>query len=242
MRTAQLTEQPTLTRLIRYRAVCAGVVPGDGTQQLARGDAGDDAPGASCPGTAPDESEDLTSSYQRLLSTLDNGSAYSSRDRRRRHGAAPSSVHRWIGMGRAERSALPQPGLARYAASRSRWVLTHADDLTLVATVSQLSTALDVRNIGYARFANGRPGRRDIRIELHDGTVYHRRILTSTELDADTERLAIDAALGRLVEPGDVARICFMALCSAATDVVEIEHVTDSEGACNRRPDVQRGS
>ncbi|RCH01932.1 hypothetical protein CSC36_6590 [Pseudomonas aeruginosa] len=78
-------------------------------------------------------------------------------------------------------------------------------------------------------FANGRPGRRDIRIELYDGTVYHRRILTSTELDADTSAWP-STPPGPLVEPTDVARICFMALCSAATDVVEIEHVTDSEG------------
>ncbi|MDF5818718.1 hypothetical protein P4054_29170 [Pseudomonas aeruginosa] len=135
----------------------------------------------------PDESEDLTSSYQRLLSTLDNGSAIP-RVTDVAGMALPVIGHRWIGMGRAERSAFRSLVYALRGQQKPLWVPTHADDLTLVATVSQLSTALDVRNIGYARFANGRPGRRDIRIELYDGTVYHRRILTSTELDADTER------------------------------------------------------
>lgn len=229
VRTAQLTEQPTLTRLTdtaqSARVSFLVMEPSSWPEVM---------PATMYRGRPvleqrPDESEDLTSSYQRLLSTLDNGSAIP-RVTDVAGMALPVIGHRWIGMGRAERSAFRSLVYALRGQQKPLWVPTHADDLTLVATVSQLSTALDVRNIGYARFANGRPGRRDIRIELYDGTVYHRRILTSTELDADTERLAIDAALGRLVEPGDVARICFMALCSAATDVVEIEHVTDSEG------------
>ncbi|MEV2064272.1 hypothetical protein ABZQ88_14165 [Pseudomonas aeruginosa] len=229
VRTAQLTEQPTLTRLTdtaqSARVSFLVMEPSSWPEVM---------PATMYRGRPvleqrPDESEDLTSSYQRLLSTLDNGSAIP-RVTDVAGMALPVIGHRWIGMGRAERSAFRSLVYALRGQQKPLWVPTHADDLTLVATVSQLSTALDVRNIGYARFANGRPGRRDIRIELYDGTVYHRRILTSTELDADTERLAIDAALGRLVEPTDVARICFMALCSAATDVVEIEHVTDSEG------------
>ncbi|MBN0321821.1 hypothetical protein JTM72_33825, partial [Pseudomonas aeruginosa] len=110
----------------------------------------------------------LTSSYQRLLSTLDNGSAIP-RVTDVAGMALPVIGHRWIGMGRAERSAFRSLVYALRGQQKPLWVPTHADDLTLVATVSQLSTALDVRNIGYARFANGRPGRRDIRIELYDG-------------------------------------------------------------------------
>nr|WP_247738990.1 hypothetical protein [Pseudomonas aeruginosa] len=229
VRTAQLTEQPTLTRLTdtaQSARVSFLVMEPSAWPELMPATTYRDRPVLE---QRPDESEDLASSYQRLLSTLDNGSAIP-RVTDVAGMALPVLGHRWIGMGRAERSAFRSLVYALRGQQKPLWVPTHADDLTLVATVSQLSTALDVRNIGYARFANGRPGRRDIRIELYDGTVYHRRILTSTELDANTERLAIDAALGRLVEPGDVARICFMALCSAATDVVEIEHVTDSEG------------
>ncbi|MDO1900674.1 hypothetical protein Q2374_27620, partial [Escherichia coli] len=60
--------------------------------------------------------------------------------------------------------------------------------------------------------------------------VYHARILTSTKVNADTERVAIDAALGLLVEPTEVARICSMSLGSGGSDGAETEHATDSEG------------
>ncbi|MDE8660774.1 hypothetical protein PUL39_030490 [Pseudomonas aeruginosa] len=39
-------------------------------------------------------------------------------------------------------------------------------------------------------------GRRDIRIELFSGQVFHCRILDVSELRVDVERLAIDSALG----------------------------------------------
>ncbi|WP_252858332.1 hypothetical protein [Pseudomonas nitroreducens] len=87
-----------------------------------------------------------------------------------------------------------------------------------------------MRNIGYTRFGQLRAGRRDIRIELVDGTAFHRRIVNATELSASVERLQLDSQLGQDVTLDQVARICWMALCRSNSDVVEIEHITDSEG------------
>ncbi|MBN0788719.1 hypothetical protein JTM05_39420, partial [Pseudomonas aeruginosa] len=75
VRTAQLTEQPTLTRLTdtaQSARVSFLVMEPSAWPEL--------MPATTYRGRPvleqrPDESEDLTSSYQRLLSTLDNGSA-----------------------------------------------------------------------------------------------------------------------------------------------------------------------
>ena len=227
--TAQLIEAPTLTRLTDTAAL-AGVA----FRALEPSDASPSAPVTlyrSRPvlEARPDESDDLTATYARLLGELDNGTAtplvvdVAGR-------ALPVMSQRWVGLGRAERATYR--ALLYYLAGRQGavWVPTHADDLTLVALVGSIATTIDVGHVGYTRFAKANSARRDIRIELHDGTVFHRRITGSTELSADTERLAIDAALGRIVTPGDVGRISWMTLCRLDSDTVEIQHLTDSEG------------
>lgn len=177
----------------------------------------------------PDESEDLTSTYERLLLTLDNGfSTPLTTDTANR--SMPVHAHRWAELGRAERAAYRSLLYALAGRQVPVWIPTHADDLQLMATASALNTALDVAYVGYTRFAAGKVGRRDIRIELFDGTVFHRRITGSIELDQQTERLAIDSALGVQVEPADVKRISWLALFRGNSDAVEIHHQTDSEG------------
>lgn len=177
----------------------------------------------------PDESEDLTSSFERLTSTLDSQASMPLvTDTAGR--AMPVTGYRWVDMGRAERAHWRSLAYTLRGAQGSIWVPTHADDLTLVDTVSGTSNALDVANCGYTRFGQARPGRRDIRIELYDGTVLYRRITGAAEMSPAMERLVIDQALGQLVTPSDIMRICWMVCSRQAGDSVEIEHVTDSEG------------
>lgn len=177
----------------------------------------------------PDESEDLTHSFQRLLSVLDSGMALPlNTDLAER--AFPVIGWRWLEMGRAERAAFRSFVVALNGQQAAVWVPTHADDITLLSTVSDVGVTLDIANIGYTRFGQLTPGRRDIRIELLDGSIFYRRIVNSTETSAEAERLAIDLALGRTVVPNQVARICWMTLARSMSDVVEIEHITDSEG------------
>lgn len=228
-RSAQLVEQPQLTRLtdqaqgalVHFRVAEVSDWPATMPSTQYRG--------WPVLEDRPDESEDLTSSFQRLLSELDSGLAIplttDIADR-----AMPVIGYRWLGFGRAERAAYRSLLYALRGQQRAMWVPTHADDLTIVAIVSQNATTLDIANIGYTRFGRARPGRCDIRIQLTDGSVLYRRITSSAELDVNTERLAIDAALGRDIEPSQFARVCWMSLCRGAGDTVEIEHMTDSEG------------
>ncbi len=177
----------------------------------------------------PDESEDLTRAYQRLLLELDSGAALPLlTDTAQR--AFPVMQHRWQLAGRTAQGVFRSLLYALNGRQAALWLPTHADDLTLVATVSDVATTLDVEAIGYTRFASAKAGRRDIRIELVDGSVLHRRITGSTELSADVERLAIDSPLGRTVNPDEVLRISWLVLCRLDSDSVTIKHETDADG------------
>jgi hypothetical protein len=177
----------------------------------------------------PDESDDLTRVYQRLLLELDSGSAIPlMTDTAGR--AFPVVQHRWRLAGRSAQGAFRSLLYGLNGRQKALWVPTHAEDLTLAATVTDVATTLDVEAIGYTRFGKSMPGRRDIRIELRDGTALHRRITGSTELSGEVERLAIDSALGRQVEPGEVLRISWLVLCRMDGDSVTIDHQTDADG------------
>lgn len=177
----------------------------------------------------PDDSENLTNSAQRLRSTLDSGMAQPLiTDSARR--ALQLLGQRHLDLGREARALVRSFIYGMHGRQKVVWVPSHMDDLTIVATASAVSTTIDIKNIGYTRFSNGKPGRRDIRIELWNGTVLMRRITGAIELDGLTERLALDSALGIDVQPGDVARISWMNLCRFEADAQRIDHMTDSQG------------
>ena len=107
----------------------------------------------------------------------------------------------------------------------SLWLPTLANDLQVNDDID--STTLSVRWCGYDLFGEGREGRRDIRIELYDGTVYYRRITGSTVF-GDTEYLTMSSSLGGTVSAANVRRISFMMLMQQATDSLTIGHLTNT--------------
>lgn len=177
----------------------------------------------------PDDTDNLTQAAQRLRSTLDSGFAQPLiNDTARR--ALQLLGQRHLDLGREARALVRSFIYGMCGRQKVVWVPSHMDDLTLVAIVSSVATTLDIANIGYTRFSNGKPGRRDIRIELFDGSVFLRRLIGSTELDNQVERVGLDSALGVEVQPHQVVRISWMNLMRFESDVQEIEHMTDSEG------------
>lgn len=177
----------------------------------------------------PEESEDLTFAFDRALQMLDPvaGPAFvlDTADV-----AITRQMHRWKVAGIDAHSALRAMLYALDGRRVAMWIPTHAWDLTIVATVGSVATAIQVENVQYARYGVGQRGRRDIRIELRSGTVFHRRITGAIEISDSVEQLAINAALGQVVQPQDVWRVSFMALARSDSDEFEIQHLNDVEG------------
>lgn len=231
VRPAQLIEPPVLTRLtdqamamdVRFRLSDPSNWPAVLPATLYRG--------YPVLEQRPEESQDLTSSFERLTQIFDSGMSMPLVSTTSR--ALPVQGWRWVEEGRAARASLRSLLYGLRGRQVPVWVPTHADDLQLVAPISGAAIALDVANIAYTRFGQARPGRRDIRIELVNGAVFHRRITGSTEMTGNIERLAIDSALGQPVDPSQVLRISWMVLSRGNSDRVEIEHQTDSEGVAS---------
>ncbi|ALN88552.1 hypothetical protein LC55x_5306 [Lysobacter capsici] len=232
VRTARLAEPPRVTRLTDQ---AASVSARFDVVEACDWPVVTDAPlyrGHPVLAQRPDETESLSNGWQRMLLTLDNefGRPFVLDPA---DWAAPTQSHQWRMHGRIERAAVRSWLYTLRGRQQAVWRPTHADDLTLVANVAGTATALDVANVGLARFSGLRLGRRDVRIELRGGQAFHRRITAAVALDDDIERLTIDAALGVDMRPRDVQRISFLVLSRGDSDEAEIEHHTDSDGAAD---------
>lgn len=129
----------------------------------------------------------------------------------------------WLFRTRAEIVAFRGWLAARAGRRVPFWSISQAVDMEVVAAIGAADTAIHIRNIGYQRFLDGRADRRHIAIKTQAGATYYRRITASSEIDAATEQLAIDSALGVLLNPADIASVRFMHLTRLETDAIEIE-------------------
>lgn len=103
------------------------------------------------------------------------------------------------------------------------WSPTQGDDIEVLAPISSSDTAITIRNMGYKRFIDGRVDRRHIAIETKAGARYYRTITAASEIDDETESLAIDSALGVTVQVAGIKRVRFLHLVRLDSDDVEIE-------------------
>lgn len=177
----------------------------------------------------PDEASDPTASMERLERAVD-------------YGAALPFVHDLAGVAlRAQQSHWTLYGREEHTWFRSLlysrcgrlvpiWVPSFASDLRPVAPVAGGSAVLSIEWAGYTLFGLGKPNRRDLRIELKDGSVHYRRVLAAVEA-GDAETLTLDASIDAAsIAPGRIRAISFMALSTLASDEIEIDHATDADG------------
>ncbi|HEX7111721.1 MAG TPA: hypothetical protein VF216_04705 [Mizugakiibacter sp.] len=175
-----------------------------------------------------DESDDPTSSYERMVQTVDEQTgpiSYFDLP------ALPFRVqsHRWTLFGRSERTAFRSLLYWLRGRMGTLWVPSYQADLQLASAVGASDAFLTVMWCGYTVFGRTQANRRDIRIELRDGTVFYRRITGSTEAGA-TEQITIDSALGMAVSAAAVRVISFMTLAELASDGIDLDHVHDVDG------------
>lgn len=131
-------------------------------------------------------------------------------------------ANNWVCLNRTEADRMRKWLYARRGRAKSLWVPTFMDDLVVKETITDVATNIDFENCGIAPYGNQEIGRRDIRIELVDGTVFYRRIANPVVIDDETERVSIDTPLGVTVTPAEVLRVSWMALCRLDADSIEI--------------------
>ncbi|MEI7036430.1 hypothetical protein [Fulvimonas yonginensis] len=140
-----------------------------------------------------------------------------------------TQAHRWALDGRDQQAVFRSLLYQLAGRAGQLWVPSWRADLQL-AQAADGSDTLTVDWCGNTLFGQMQPNRRDIRIELYGGTVLYRRVTASIEL-GDTEQLLLDAPVGMSVEPAAVRAISFLSMCQLASDTVEINHLTDADGA-----------
>lgn len=175
-----------------------------------------------------EETDDPSGQYARATTPIDNDIGLPDADDV--SGLAwMSQSHAWLLHGRAVRAA--HRSLLYWLDGRVQalWVPSWNEDLTLAGPLYAAATSMDIVRCGVAFFLHQQPGRRNLRIELTDGTVFYRGITGATE-GATTEEVSLDSALGVDVQPDQVRTISWMMLATQASDSVEIDHLTDSVG------------
>ena len=177
---------------------------------------------------APDEREDVTQQYARLLAEFSVETA-----RRFVVDTADRSFtiqqQRWFSYGRTEQDALRGYFYALRGRAIATWVPTFMADLDLLANAASGATTLSVARSGYVRFGGPRSNREHIYIELRDGTSVMRKITGAIEAGS-TETLTLNSALAADLAVDDVKRISFMSLSRLDQDSIEFTHHTDKSG------------
>jgi hypothetical protein len=145
--------------------------------------------------------------------------------------------HAWRLFGRAERAAHRSLLYGLQGRAEALWLPTWTDDLEVIETIGETALTLTVAACGVSRSLRQQAGRRHLRIELVDGTVFYRAVEASTELESPhpetherVERVRIDVALGLVVRPEGVRLVSWLALVTLAGDTVELRHHADSDG------------
>lgn len=228
LRLARLLEQPTATKktdtfvdvTVGFQLAEAGDRPADPVI--------DEYDGFPVLTTRPDDSEDLTHDYQRLITELDGlrGLPYF-RDTAAR--GFTGQTYRWGVQGRQNYAAIRRLLHLLRGRWRSIWLPTFMQDMTITRTALATDSAFYVKAFGYTDFGGAVAGRDTVMILLRDGTTVYAKI-TSSAVDGTEEVMNLSAPLGVEIGPENVMRISYMALSRLDADQIELDHRADAEG------------
>ena len=169
-----------------------------------------------------------TSAWWRRLAVLDG--EVGGRDVRDLPGIGQARMsHRWMLANRSEIQGLRGWLAARAGRKQPFWLPSSKGDVLLAAPASSGASTLTVRNRGLWRMFSGpdtAAGRRDLMFDLQDGQRIFARCVLVEQLDAETERLTLDAPLPRDLDPAQVRLISLLRLVRLESDAVEISYAT----------------
>jgi hypothetical protein len=140
-------------------------------------------------------------------------------------GTAPNRLQqfRWFLNGRGAIDRYRKWLYARAGRLTPFWLPSQTPDFKVTQTIGGSSTQITVRNTGYTQYARQQNGRKDIRIELLDGTIHYRRVLDAAILSSTEENLEIDLALSTsVIQPSQIKLVSFLSLSRLDQDQLEI--------------------
>lgn len=106
----------------------------------------------------------------------------------------------------------------------SFYIPTHYNDISLMQNLTIGSDLMDIAHMDYVTYINAQEPLKSIRVELNDGTVYTREVLSASEIDSTTERLVVDSTWPATVLISDVYRISFLRLSRFDRDQISFIH------------------
>lgn len=138
--------------------------------------------------------------------------------------AVPQEVvpFRWVFAQRADIESFIQWLYSKSGRLKPFWFPTWRTDMVVTQTIAASDTTITIKNIKYTTYVNLGTNRKDIMIELKDGTKFYRRITAASVLSDTEESLTIDASLGVSVAPSDIKRVSYMWIVRLDTDRVEM--------------------
>lgn len=139
-----------------------------------------------------------------------------------------SRRHNWTLFNRADIFSFRQFLGRRQGVARSVFMPSGTEDFILVQQVLDTEVTLVVTKNDYGTLAGAHPARRDIIIQMNNGSYYCRRITGTSDFE-NTTRLQIDSSLGVTIQPSDVKQISFLTLYRQESPSTTIRHLTDSK-------------
>lgn len=169
----------------------------------------------------PNWSGDLAATYRRQLAVLDYGTSHPYVEDTAGRGEVVQT-HKWTFGDRASIDAHRAWLYSLAGRQGAFWLPTWMQDIKVTADIGDIATQIDIEHTGYVDHLAQALNRRDIAIHLNDGTVFRRRIDAAAPVDANTERLTIDAALGQAVSASNIQRTSFLQTARLEADAAEI--------------------
>lgn len=233
MRKARFTDQPAPTRNSdNHQGVQVRFMVSQNNNQIADPETDlliETYRGNAVLSTPPNERESLEYAYDRMLEETDNQTGMPYR-RDTANLAFTTQGHKWVLKGRDQNKAFR--AMVYYLKGRAIpiWIPTFFQDIEPVENTPAGETYIYFKNIGFSASGGMTAARRDICIEMIDGTRLFRRILSSTVLPNGNEAIGLDAVFPTGLNIASVLRISFMALFRLDQDQIEIVHHTDNAG------------
>ena len=129
----------------------------------------------------------------------------------------------WLLRGHDEIARFREFLQRRLGRAVSFWAPSFRADIRLHAPVISIAaTAIHIVDSGYLAFSAGNNERKNIRIQLNDGTVLRRRVNAASYVSAGVTALALDAALGVTFTPDDIFRISFLSRYRLGSDTIKL--------------------